>query len=225
MSVSVKILSISRDQLEARLAQIKAMKGAGAGTDGEAGFAPAPKAGEQASFLRGDGTWAEVPVPTKEVVGLENVTNDAQVKRSEMGAALGVATLDEAGKVPAAQLPSYVDDVIEAASLSGFPAEGEGGKIYVALDTNLTYRWSGTAYVEISQSLALGETASTAYAGDKGKQNAESIAALTERMTALEDSTPTDSTFQALTARVAALETLLQGIPDGTVLLATTETD
>ncbi len=57
------------------------------------------------------------------------------------------------GTVPAAQLPSYVDDVLEYANLAGFPQSGETGKIYVALDTNLTYRWSGTAYVEISKSI------------------------------------------------------------------------
>ena len=82
------------------------------------------------------------------------------------------------GLIPASYLPSYVDDVIEAASLSAFPKTGESGKIYVALDTNLTYRWSGTTYVEISPSLALGETSNTAYAGDKGKANADAIAAL-----------------------------------------------
>ena len=97
---------------------------------------------------------------------------------SLLGTANGIATLGSDGKVPAAQLPSYVDDVIEAASFVDFPSEGESGKIYVALDTNLTYRWSGSAYVEISASLALGETASTAYAGDKGKANAEALAAL-----------------------------------------------
>ena len=69
-----------------------------------------------------------------------------------------VAELDSNGKVLTSQLPSYVDDVLEYASLSQFPAQGETGKIYVALDTNLTYRWGGTEYVEISQSLALGET-------------------------------------------------------------------
>jgi hypothetical protein len=73
------------------------------------------------------------------------------------------------GKVPASELPSYVDDVLEYANLAAFPATGETCKIYVALDTNKTYRWSGTTYVEISESLALGETSSTAYAGDKGK--------------------------------------------------------
>ena len=79
------------------------------------------------------------------------------------------------GKVPAAQLPSFVDDVLEYASTSAFPATGESGKIYVALDTNKTYRWGGSDYAEISESLALGETSSTAYAGDKGKANADAI--------------------------------------------------
>lgn len=54
------------------------------------------------------------------------------------------------GKVPAAQLPSYVDDVVEYASTSEFPETGEQGKIYVATDTNATYRWSGTTYIAIS---------------------------------------------------------------------------
>ena len=96
----------------------------------------------------------------------------------QKGKANGIATLDANGKVPSTQLPSYVDDVSEYASQSNFPATGEAGKIYVASDTNKTYRWSGTAYVEISASLALGETSSTAYAGSKGKANADNIATL-----------------------------------------------
>ena len=88
---------------------------------------------------------------------------------SQKGAASGVAELDSSGKVPSAQLPSYVDDVVEFASRDSFPGTGEDGKIYIAEDTNLTYRWSGTQYVEISPSLALGETSSTAYRGDRGK--------------------------------------------------------
>lgn len=106
---------------------------------------------------------------TKANIGLGNVTNDAQVKRTEMGVADGVATLDSGGKVPSAQLPSFVDDVLEYDSISAFPGTGEAGKIYVALDTNKTYRWGGSSYVEISESLALGETSSTAYRGDRGK--------------------------------------------------------
>lgn len=71
---------------------------------------------------------------------------------SEKGQANGYAGLDGTGKVPAAQLPSYVDDVVEYANLVSFPGTGETGKIYVALDTNKTYRWTGSVYVEISPS-------------------------------------------------------------------------
>lgn len=71
---------------------------------------------------------------------------------SAKGQAGGYASLDGAGKVPATQLPSYVDDVIEGATLGAFPATGEAGKIYVALDTGKTWRWSGSAYAEISAS-------------------------------------------------------------------------
>ena len=86
----------------------------------------------------------------------------------DAGEANGVAELDSSGKVLSTQLPSYVDDVLEYASLSNFPATGETGKIYVAKDTNKTYRWSGSGYVEISASLALGDTSSTAFRGDWG---------------------------------------------------------
>lgn len=74
------------------------------------------------------------------------------VLTSSRGVANGVATLDGSGLIPLSQLPSYVDDVQEFASLAAFPVTGEAGKIYVALDTNKTYRWSGSAYVEISPS-------------------------------------------------------------------------
>ena len=90
---------------------------------------------------------------------------DASLK----GTANGVAELDANGKVLTSQLPSFVDDVIEAENFAVLPNEGETGKIYVTLDDNKTYRWSGSAYVEISASLALGETDSTAYRGDRGK--------------------------------------------------------
>ena len=85
------------------------------------------------------------------------------------------ANLSDNGNVPANQLPSYVDDVLEYGTLSVFPETGEYDKIYVAQDTNLTYRWSGTRYVEISQSIALGETSTTAYPGNKGKDNEQAI--------------------------------------------------
>jgi hypothetical protein len=68
------------------------------------------------------------------------------------GAVNGLAGLDSGGKVPAAQLPSYVDDVLEYANLGAFPGTGVAGVLYIALDTNLEYRWSGSTYVEISKS-------------------------------------------------------------------------
>lgn len=97
---------------------------------------------------------------------------------AQKGANSGLAPLDGSGQVPTQYLPSYVDDVLEFANRESFPNSGEDGKIYVAEDTNITYRWSGENYVEISASLALGETSSTAYAGNKGKANADAIAAL-----------------------------------------------
>jgi hypothetical protein len=72
------------------------------------------------------------------------------------------------GFVPSSQLPSFVDDVLEFAVLANFPTTGESGKIYIATDARITYRWSGSAYVEISESLALGTTSATAYRGDFG---------------------------------------------------------
>ena len=95
-----------------------------------------------------------------------------------LGLRNGVASLDANGKIPTYQLPSYVSDVLEFRSFDRFPTTGEVNKIYIALDTNKTYRWGGTVYVEIGSSLALGETSETAYAGDKGKRNADNITAL-----------------------------------------------
>lgn len=71
---------------------------------------------------------------------------------AKLGIADGIATLDTTGKVPASQLPSFVDDVIEVDDISSAPATGEEGKIYVAKDTGKCYRWSGTMYTEISTS-------------------------------------------------------------------------
>jgi hypothetical protein len=88
---------------------------------------------------------------------------------SKKGAANGYAPLDAGAKVPAANLPSYVDDVIEVADFASLPGAGDVGVIYMTADTNVTYRWSGASYVEISASLALGEGSSTAYRGDRGK--------------------------------------------------------
>ena len=109
-----------------------------------------------------------------------NIAQSTFIAATEKGANSGVATLDATGKVPSSQLPSFVDDVLEGylnATDGKFYEEStytteipaEAGKIYVDLATNKTYRWGGSAYAEISASIALGETQGTAYEGSKGK--------------------------------------------------------
>lgn len=100
----------------------------------------------------------------------EPVHQHPYIPTSQKGAVNGVAELDANGKVPATQLPSYVDDVLEYSDISSFPSTGEVGKIYVDMSTNKTYRWGGSSYAEISASLALGTTSSTAYRGDYGSE-------------------------------------------------------
>ena len=135
-------------------------------------------------------SWAKQsskPTYTKSEVGLGNVDNKSsatirsEITSDNITSALGftpvnsnqlgttIATLDSSGKVPSTQLPSYVDDVLEYANQTSFPSTGETGKIYVAKDTNKTFRWGGSSYIAISSDLTLGETSSTAFAGDKGK--------------------------------------------------------
>lgn len=138
------------------------------------------------------------PTYTKGEIGLGNVDNkSSETIRSEItsknvtsalgytplnsnlkGANNGLAELDDNGLIPSSQLPSYVDDVIEGYyynnkfyqdTTHSQLINGESSKIYISLDTNVEYRWSGSQYVEISSSLALGETSSTAYRGDRGK--------------------------------------------------------
>lgn len=83
-----------------------------------------------------------------DVAGLEDALADL-VQSSTLGQANGVATLDGTGKVPAIQLPSFVDDVVEAANFAALPGSGEAGKIYITLDNNKVFRWGGSTYVEI----------------------------------------------------------------------------
>ena len=101
-----------------------------------------------------------------------------ELDETKIGQPDGVASLDETGRVPSGQLPSYVDDVLEGTltnettfnnPATGKPYTPESGKIYLDTTTNKEYRWSGSKYAIISESLALGETSSTAYRGDRGK--------------------------------------------------------
>ena len=163
-----------------------------------AGLAPQlPNESTTDKFLRQDGTWSvpaypsfSLPIATAGQLGGVKIGSNISVTAEGVislssgnvtgalgftplnstlkGANNGLAELDATGKVPSSQLPSYVDDVLEYDTRTEFPATGETGKIYVATDTNLTYRWGGSEYVEISPSLALGTTSSTAFRGDYG---------------------------------------------------------
>lgn len=126
---------------------------------------------DKTTTVNGHALSADVTV-TKTDVGLGNVTDDAQVKRTEMGTANGVATLGADGRVPSSQLPSYVDDVIEAyarsgqtalsaawlatGSASGTVITPEAGKIYVLMAdagdyaANTQFRWAETTYIKLN---------------------------------------------------------------------------
>lgn len=93
-----------------------------------------------------------------DVTGLQGAL-DAKLAATLAGAANGLAQLDGTGKVPAAQLPSFVDDVEEYANFAGFPGSGESGKLYVAIDTGDVYRWSGSAYVQINDAVTSADQA------------------------------------------------------------------
>ena len=132
-------------------------------------------------------TFADIAI-SKSQAGLGNVDNkSSETIRSEItsanvttalgftpadaaliGSNGGIATLDSNGHIPSSQMPGSYDEVQYYASTSAFPATGTDEVIYVAKDTNLQYRWGGQSYVGIGSHLALGETAETAYRGDRG---------------------------------------------------------
>ena len=111
---------------------------------------------------------SKIKLPNSNVI--YEICDKQAIHQDKIGIANGVAQLDSNGRIPSSQLPSYVDDVLEYSSQSAFPTTGESGKIYVDHSTNKTYRWSGYSYVEISASLAIGTTATTAFRGDQGKE-------------------------------------------------------
>ena len=136
----------------------------------------------------------KIPVPKATVASRATADGNGLSIADNYALKTDVPILDSNKIIPIEYLPSYVDDVVEVVQNgqnfevpkvvngeykpSGSVISPEASKIYVNVTNNKTYRWSGTAYVEISSSLALGETSSTAYAGNKGKANATAIAAL-----------------------------------------------
>ena len=120
------------------------------------------------------------------------------VPLAQKGVANGVATLDGSGLVPSNQLQSYVDDVLEYSSVNNFPVSGDIGKIYVATDTNKSYRWSGSTYVELS-AYALATQAAAGLMSAQDKTKLDGIASEANK-TVVSDSLSDTSTTNALSA-------------------------
>lgn len=130
-----------------------------AGTADTATEATHAAAADTATKLAAAVTINGVEFDGSKAITINAVDSTARIAESEKGVANGVATLDAAGKVPAAQLPSYVDDVKEYENKAAFPETGESDKIYVDIDTGSIYRWSGTQYIQINASVASADTA------------------------------------------------------------------
>lgn len=145
----------------------------------------------------------------------------ARILSSEKGVANGVATLDGTGKIPSAQLPSYIDDVVEYANLAAFPGTGSSGILYIAIDTNKQYRWAGSTYQQITSGAVdsvAGKTGvitldindinglSTALSGKAASTHSHVIGDITGLQTAL-DAKATTSALNALSTNVGATDT------------------
>ena len=150
----------------------------------------------------------------------------ARILSSEKGVANGVATLDGTGKIPSAQLPSYVDDVVEYANLAAFPGTGSSGILYIALDTNKQYRWAGSTYQQITSDAVdsvAGKTGvitldtndinglSTALSGKAASTHSHVIGDITGLQTAL-DAKASASSVTTLSTNVGATDTNLVSV-------------
>ncbi len=149
-----------------------------------------------------------------------HASDTTKVNTSLLGVANGVATLDSAGKVPTSQLPAYVDDVLEYTNLASFPATGETGKIYVALDTNKTYRWSGSAYIYITSgavdSVAGKTGVVTLVKGDVGLGNVDNTSDVNKPVSTAQQS--------ALGLKANIASPALTGVPTAPTASASTST-
>lgn len=164
---------------------------------------------------------ASKPVSTAQQAAL-----DQKVDTTSVGVAGGVASLDGTGKVPSTQLPSFVDDVLEYANLAGFPATGSTGVMYVALDTNKVYRWSGTVYIEISGSPgstdAVPEGSTNLYYTDARARAATIVQSVTNGDTTHAPSS--DVVFDQLAAKAPLASPTFTGTPAGPTATTSTNT-
>lgn len=150
---------------------------------------------------------------TQELAGVmsaadKTTLDNLKAKLEEVNQPNGLLALNAEGQIDALYLPSYVDDVVEYEGVSAFPSYGEAGKIYVDTTTNKSYRWSGSSYIEIPKSIALGETNTTAYSGDKGKANADAIAELNNKVGAANGIATLDTDSKLTANQLPSLKTI-----------------
>lgn len=164
---------------------------------------------------------ANKPVSTAQQAAI-----NLMIPLTQRGANNGVATLDGSGKVPSTQLPSYVDDVLEYANLAAFPGTGATGTMYVALDTNKVYRWSGTVYVEISGSPgstdAVPEGSTNLYY-TAARNRADTIAQ-TITNGVITSAPSQDAVFDALALKADLASPALSGVPTSPTAATATNT-
>lgn len=145
-----------------------------------------------------DRTTADTALKTELTEDIQGVQDDLDTFKATKGQANGLASLGSDGKVPAAQLPSYVDDVIDvyatyevsptnqisniklySDAAHANPVTGEAGKSYNDITgghPGYQFRWSGTTWVPItSGGLIIGEISGTAYDGAKGKTTTDNL--------------------------------------------------
>ena len=142
-----------------------------AGPDGKAGVATFRKlvANDIPSISKSKISDFPSSMPASDVYSWAKASSKPSYSFSEIGGKVNAST-QLTGTVPSSCLPSYVDDVLEYNGLANFPETGESGKIYTDTSTNKVYRWGGSSYVVISDTITLGTTSSTAYRGDLGNE-------------------------------------------------------
>lgn len=142
-----------------------------AGPDGKAGVATFRKlvANDIPSISKSKISDFPSSMPASDVYSWAKASSKPSYSFSEISGKVNAST-QLTGTVPSSCLPSYVDDVLEYNGLSNFPTTGEAGKIYTDTSTNKVYRWGGSSYVVISDTITLGTTSSTAYRGDLGNE-------------------------------------------------------
>lgn len=131
----------------------------------------------------------------------------------------------EDGIIKSSVLPSYIDDVIEAGTYDNLPANGESGKIYITLDTNKSYRWSGTTYVAIASALELGTTSGTAYEGSAGKQLEDNISNINTSITNINNTLDQLTAGQVITTVISLDDTDTIPVDRSTIFTKTITTD